>query len=409
MHVFVCFFFFFFKKKTLSFACNSFVYFCGMCIFSFCYVGSWNHSPRLSPYLHGIRFLSSVRAAACRSSTDTVDTIPNSILTPDNQLALARQGYYDSFPALQKEESLAAQSTTTQPTASQPLSASEKRQKFKSTRSSRPWSLIEPETAIEPRPTDFRPSTSTLATSIDSSISSDNVDRSWLGKQRSVSELRWSYLNHKSKDSLSSTSSISQARQIQVSMLMNNEEDDGDYQVQPQSPKISQINDSPEDVFFEDQSKTHTAVDCQDSNCADVSSIATQTSHEESSWKCRSTISVFGGDCISSPVKQSTPEKCATVNSGYLADGESSYLEPELARQDQDLYRDAMPSCIDLEDPNASHVPPDSSDLRINTEISSIHEDISSFSEQEVSILFHYYCCCYKLILYDQKMTFIFK
>lgn len=342
--------------------------------------GNWNHTPRLPPYLHGIRFLSSIRAAACRSSPDKMDSIPNSILTPDNQLALAKQGYYDSFPSPEKEQSSATLSTTS-PTASKPLSASEKRQKFKSTRSSRPWSLIEPETNIDSYSTDFRPSTSTLATSIDSSMSSDNVDRSWTGRQRSVSELRWSYLNCKSRDSLSSTSSISQARQIQVSKLMNNEDDDGDYQVQPLSFQMSEKFDAAENVFLEDEPKENALLDCPDSHNADISSIAMQTSPEGSSWKSRSTG--FGGDCLSSLVKQSTPEKCTNVNSGYLADGECSYLEPEVPRRDQDLYKDAMLSSIDLEDPNANHVPRNSRDLWINSRTSLIPEGISSYCEQE--------------------------
>lgn len=314
-----------------------------------------------------------------------MDSIPNSILTPDNQLALAKQGYYDSFPSPKKKQSSATQSTTS-PTASQPLSASEKRQKFKSTRSSRPWSLIEPETNIDSYSTDFRPSTSTLATSIDSSMSSDNVDRSWTGRQRSVSELRWSYLNCKSRDSLSSTSSISQARQIQVSKLMNNADDDGDYQVQPLSFQMSETLDAAENVFLEDEPKGNAPLDCPDSHSADISSIAIQTSPEGSSWKSQSTG--FGGDCLSCPVKQSTPEKCTNVNSGYLADGECSYLEPELPRRDQDLYKDAMLSSIDLEDPNANHVPRNSRDLWINSRTSLIPEGISSCYEQEVSILF---------------------
>lgn len=341
--------------------------------------GNWNRTPRLSPYLHGIRFLSSMRAAvACKASADTVDSIPNSILTPDNQLALAEQGYYDSFPSTQKDES----STTSLPKSQQSLTAVEKRQKFKASKSSQPWSLIiEPETNTEQHTAASQPSTSTIATSVDSSISSDNADRGWNHSQRSVSDLRWSYLNSKSRDSYSSTSSISQARQIQVSKLMNNEEDDADYQLYHQFSQTSDIYDTAEDVFLPDK---HPELDSHHCHRADFNSSSTQTSPEVSGWKSRlSTVNVYGGDCLCSSVTQSTPSKCDTVTSGYLADGECSLREPEISRLTRDLYKDALPSNIDLEDPNANHIPRDSSDLWIDYEMSINPEDISSNSGQE--------------------------
>ncbi|CAI9729381.1 Hypothetical predicted protein [Octopus vulgaris] len=176
--------------------------------------------PLLGPCLHRLGLLSSVQSQPSKLPRRSSLTSPQSILIPDNQKALAAQGYYE-YPSVM--------GGLTENSKQSILPASERRKNFRSTRTQQTWSLIEPEQEAESELVKLKQNKHNFGASIDSALSSD-LENS-LERRNWQTYSRWGFRNQPSKDSESNTSSLRDLRLGHVNKLMSFEETDDDCEV----------------------------------------------------------------------------------------------------------------------------------------------------------------------------------
>ncbi|GAB1602946.1 uncharacterized protein LOC115215466 [Argonauta hians] len=200
--------------------------------------------PQISPYLpQQTRFLPSMLSCPnSRSLSTSCLDMTQSILTPDNQMALAAQGFYEytqNIGSLLK----------VQPQKSVPLlPASERRKNYRSTRTQQTWSLIEPEPEeTETEILKSKQNKTHFGVSVDSALSSD-IENSSDRKGFNTSLHRQT-----SKDSESSNTGIRDIRTRHVNKLMSYEETDDDYEVfSPLEDNYSKIGMPKKSYSFQD-------------------------------------------------------------------------------------------------------------------------------------------------------------
>ncbi|XP_036361969.1 uncharacterized protein LOC115215466 isoform X1 [Octopus sinensis] len=200
--------------------------------------------PLLGPCLHRLGLLSSVQSQPSKLPRRSSLTSPQSILIPDNQKALAAQGYYE-YPSVM--------GGLTENSKQSILPASERRKNFRSTRTQQTWSLIEPEQEAESELVKLKQNKHNFGASVDSALSSD-LENS-LERRNWQTYSRWGFRNQPSKDSESNTSSLRDLRLGHVNKLMSFEETDDDCEVFSPSEDHRRIFNNKSNGFQEPEPK----------------------------------------------------------------------------------------------------------------------------------------------------------